>query len=1630
MTHDPASSHRQAAVRPVPIRILIAARLLCVGLGSSPAWAVTSSFIVTVATDTTAGVASNCTGSPAPNCSLRDALAAAGATGSGGNITFDPTVFATPRTITLVNGGLNIPSQTTITGPTTGSGASPTNLVTVSGGGPVFTVNSGATNAVISGLTITGGITGNDGGGILNNGVLTVSNSTISGNIVSASFNGYLGPSGGGIENYGTLTLINSTISGNQVSFYTSGCPLGCGDSGGGIDNDGTLTLINSTVSGNSAVLFISYDGSITGPISASGGGINNYGTLTMNNSTVVGNSVNGYGIVINLGLTVGLGGGGIAGGAAGTNNIISGNTSNGSEDDCDGSSCPTSGQKGNLGGAGVQLAPFGSYGGPTQTSVPLPGSAAICAGVIADIPAGVTTDQRGFPRTTTYGSNPPCVDSGAVQTNYSLGFSTEPPSTSPATTNFTAAVQVSESGNAFPVSGISILTALAAGNNGTLNVSSISTNALGIASNNQLQISTPGSDHLAATLPLTASGVTPAAAASATSTEINVTQSSGVEVTVGASPAGLTFIVDGISYSAATTLVWPLGSQHTLSTTSPQGTAGTQYTFTSWSDGGAITHTVTASILTIDYTASFNTTYLLTTSANPSKGGTVSPASGYFPANSSVPLTATANPGYEFAGWTGNGVSGFSSTSIAMFAPETVTANFTTIPIYTVNTNVDDSTGTAANCSSGSKTLCSLRDALDAAGAATSGADIEFDPTVFAASQPATARTIVLGSAQTLNVPNNTRIFGPTTGSGHTFTQLVTINGKNLSYSPIFSTGNNTVLSGLVIADGPAGGIGNGGTLMVIDCTVSENIGTTSGNNGGGITNNGTLTVMGTAISGNSSNQGGGGILNEGSLTVLDSTISGNSASGTPFPVNTPSGGGIYNFQGTATIIDSTISGNSNTGIVAWGGAYQNASLQFVTIVNSTISGNTGGGVNVQAGIDVNSNNQIPVPLTVTDSVLSGNTTNGSEDDCDAYGTTCPTSGHDGNFVGPNALLAPLGNYGGPTSTQPPLAGSPAICAGVIADIPSGTSTDQRGLPRTTTYGSNPPCVDSGAVQTDYSLSFSTEPPPVVAPGVNFAAAVQLNESGNAFPVSGITIPLALGPGSAGTLSGNTTTTDSSGVATYSSLQVNATGSGDTLVATLALTASGATPAATASVTSTSFDVLEPAATPMISPSGGTYTSPQSVTITDTTSGAVIYYTIDGTTPTTSSTKYTGNITVSSTETIKAIAAATGYSDSAAATAAFAIESTIGSALQFIPVTACRVVDTRNANGSFGGPEMSAGQSRAFNIPQSACGIPSGAAAYSLNVTVVPSQALNYLTIWPTGQTQPYVSTLNSDGRIKANAAIVPAGTNGGVSVYVTDATQLILDIDGYFVASGTDSAALAFYPLAPCRIADTRNAAGSVGGPSINEGASRSFPILSSNCNVPTTARAYSLNITAVPHSTLNYLTTWPTGETQPYVSTLNASTGTVSANAAIVPAGTNGAVSVFVSDTSDVILDIIGYFAPPETGGLSLYAVSSCRVIDTRPEPFNSTKSINVAGSACAPPSTAQAYVLNATVIPAGPLDYLTLWPAEENQPNVSTLNSLDGAITSNMAIVPTNNGSIDVFPSDSTNLILDLSSYYAP
>src|ERR1700686_2112831 len=124
--------------------------------------------------------------------------------------------------------------------------------------------------------------------------------------------------------------------------------------------------------------------------------------------------------------------------------------------------------------------------------------------------------------------------------------------------------------------------------------------------------------------------------------------------------------------------------------------------------------------------------------------------------------------------------------------------------------------------------------------------------------------------------------------------------------------------------------------------------------------------------------------------------------------------------------------------------------------------------------------------------------------------------------------------------------------------------------------------------------------------------------------------------------------------------------------------------------------------------------------------------------------------------------------------------------ASHFITMVPCRILDTRNPVGPFGGPIMSSGETRTYAVPAGPCtGIPSNASAYSLNFSVTGPAAQGYLTAWPTGSTQPTAATMTwfAGNQTLTTAAIVPAGTNAAMNVFTASVTHLVIDINGYFV-------------------------------------------------------------------------------------------------------------------------------------------------------------------------------------------------------------------------------------------------------
>ncbi len=303
-------------------------------------------------------------------------------------------------------------------------------------------------------------------------------------------------------------------------------------------------------------------------------------------------------------------------------------------------------------------------------------------------------------------------------------------------------------------------------------------------------------------------------------------------------------------------------------------------------------------------------------------------------------------------------------------------------------------------------------------------------------------------------------------------------------------------------------GGLANYGGATLTDCTISGN----TANTGGGVFNNvttvtlsPTLTLTDCTVSGNTANTGGGVFNNVTTVTLTNCTISGNTAK---------EGGGVFNGggTGTATLINCTISANTAT----FGGGLISFQAGRATLINCTVSGNTagdnGGGLFDSIGPMILTNCTVSGntakktggglynmgTATLRNTIVAANTAATAPDfsgavvsqgnnligkDDDSSGWIIPGAGNSdltGTIAKPlDPLLAPLGNYGGPTQTVALLPGSPAIGAGSSGVVPAELTTDQRGLPR----GS---LVDIGAYQTSLVVESTSGSVSVITAPIN----------------------------------------------------------------------------------------------------------------------------------------------------------------------------------------------------------------------------------------------------------------------------------------------------------------------------------------------------------------------------------------------------------------------------------------------------------------------------------------------------------------------------------------------------------------
>ena len=294
-----------------------------------------------------------------------------------------------------------------------------------------------------------------------------------------------------------------------------------------------------------------------------------------------------------------------------------------------------------------------------------------------------------------------------------------------------------------------------------------------------------------------------------------------------------------------------------------------------------------------------------------------------------------------------------------------------------------------------------------------------------------------------------NYRIFHVSSGVNVRISGLTVNNGNtnDIGGGGIYNNGTLTVTDSVVQGNSAlhsGGGILNSGMLTVSNSTISGN----TAFNGGGIADIGTPTVSNSTISGNTSRSAGGGIFNNesGPVVINYTTISGNTSNG--------EGAGLYNY-GPSMVSNSTISGNNASGGIG-GGIDNRGPLGVLTITNTTVSGNTAlniGGVRNNGSLTVNnstiSGNAIG-DVTNEQSMTAKNTIIGN------FGGNLGSQGHNlirnglggtgydpTDLLNVDPLLGPLQDNGGPTRTMALLPGSPAIDAGDPTDAPIW---DQRG--------------------------------------------------------------------------------------------------------------------------------------------------------------------------------------------------------------------------------------------------------------------------------------------------------------------------------------------------------------------------------------------------------------------------------------------------------------------------------------------------------------------------------------------------------------------------------------------------------
>lgn len=372
-----------------------------------------------------------------------------------------------------------------------------------------------------------------------------------------------------------------------------------------------------------------------------------------------------------------------------------------------------------------------------------------------------------------------------------------------------------------------------------------------------------------------------------------------------------------------------------------------------------------------------------------------------------------------------------------------------------------------------------------------------------------------------------------------------------------------------------------------------------------------------------------------------------------------------------------------------------------------------------------------------------------------------------------------------------------------------------------------------------------------------------------------------------------------------------------------------------------------------------------------------------------------------------------------------------------------------------------------------SVSGIPNRAAADGNDVLTINNDVVGLLSIAGNGGADVLAAPFGSGALTDVDCGLVYAAGDRATFTAVSSTQAFRVD-EGIVTQDGvvgeanatkcqlsfagvTDTAALTggqFVALSPTRVFDSRPGSGYQGATgAFGVGETRNVAIAGhsgTGVPAPSLTAAVVLNVTVTGPLVPGYLTLYPAGASQPLVSNINFVAGETRANSTTVKVGGSGAVSIFASQSTNVIIDILGYYtafgvALEPTGTFD--SIDPLRVLDTRPGAENISNyaepagivgplavgaeiglNINAAGGPLAG-TYVRAIVANVTGVGAVAPTFTTVFPSGTTRPMASNLNYVAGTVVPNVVVVPVGaDGKIRLFTQNPTHLIVDILGYF--